>query len=172
MTQTTADPGACGVEHQDCVLESAVETFGSTCNVTLAPAAAEPAKDPAAKALLAVISLVGDIEWSLCLGLPGETATALAAKFAGFEIPFDSPDLGDAIGELANILGGTVKAKLDSRGVRADISLPTVMRGTCVEVLNLQGMPRARTFFESPCGPLWTEVVVGSGLVKTRRPGT
>src|SRR5581483_4177566 len=47
-----------------------------------------------------IISFFGDMPWSLSWVLNEETAPALAQKFAGFEIPFDSPDMGDVTGEL------------------------------------------------------------------------
>ena len=45
------------------------------------------------------------------LGLPRQTASNLVLAFAGCEIDFDSPDMGDAVGELANILAGDFVAR-------------------------------------------------------------
>ena len=70
--------------------------------------------------VLSVISLVGGVDWSIFLGLPKDTAVALAKSFAGFDIPFESDDLGDAIGELSNILAGNVKARLDRVGIKTE----------------------------------------------------
>ncbi len=146
-------------QHWECVVKAATEVFESTCGTQLTLLAEPVAANE--KLILAVIALVGEVEWSLFLGLPGPTATAVAAKFAGFDIPFDSPDMGDAIGEVTNILAGRLKALLDKRGVRADISLPTVMRADGLEVLVQRQSASAKACFDSPIGRLWTGVLAG-----------
>ncbi len=156
-TATTSE-----VEHLDCVAEAAVEIFNITCELTINPLDKEEnlAGDGV---IIAVISLVGDVDWSVFLGLPRQTATSVAAKFAGFEIPFDSADMGDAIGELSNILGGQVKALLDRRSVKADISLPSVMRAENMAVLVQRDVAGTKTCFDSSLGKLWTGAAVGKG---------
>lgn len=104
------------------------------------------------------ISLVGDVDWSLVLSIPRATASELAGRFAGFEIPFDSPDMGDAVGEMANLLAGEVKVQLDGIGLAAEISLPQVFRGEIIEVLQLPHLPSRLLSFECSCGPLWVAV--------------
>ena len=47
-----------------------------------------------------MISVLGDVDWAVFLGLPKATAEAVTEKFAGFAIPFDSNGMGDAVGEL------------------------------------------------------------------------
>ena len=149
-------------EHIECVAEAAVEIFNITCGMTITPLDKEEnlANDGV---IIAIISLVGDVEWSVFLGLPRQTATTVAAKFAGFEIPFDSEDMGDAIGELANILGGQVKALLDRRSVNANISLPSVMRAESMHVLVQRSVSGIKTCFDSELGKLWTGAAVGNG---------
>ncbi len=156
-TETTS-----GLEHTECVAEAAVEIFNATCGVTLEPLA-EVENLAGDGVIIAVISLVGDVEWSVFLGLPKDTASAAAAKFAGFEIPFESADMGDAIGELTNMLAGQVKALLDQRGVKADISLPSVMRADNMSILVQRDSAGEKTCFNSPLGKLWTGVIVGHG---------
>lgn len=100
------------------------------------------------------ISLVGDVDWSLVLSLPRETASELAGRFAGFEIPFDSPDMGDAVGEMTNLLAGEVKVQLDGIGIACDISVPQVFRGDIIEVLQLPHVPSKQLNFECSGGTL------------------
>jgi len=111
--------------------------------------------------IIGIISLVGDAELSVFIGLPRSTATALVAKFAGFEIPYDSSDMGDAIGELANMLGGMTKTLLDTRGIKVNISLPTVIRAQDIHVLTQRGTTSAKIGLSSDTGPLWVGVVAG-----------
>lgn len=145
--------------HWECVVTAATEVFEATCGMKLTPLAEAETTD--GQLILAVIALVGEVEWSLFLGLPSGTAAAAAAKFAGFEIPFESPDMGDAIGEVTNILAGRLKALLDKRGVRTEISLPTVMRADGLHVLVQRQSASAKICFDSPLGRLWTGVLAG-----------
>ena len=140
--------------HSDCVPQAAISILGTTCQVQ---AQEDPAVDEAVlkdAAMLVVISLVGDVSWAVFLGVPCNTAVQLAAKFAGFEIPFDSPDMGDAIGELGNIFAGDVKAKLDAKGVRVEISLPSVTRGEALHMLFPTESPVSQHTFTTSAGKL------------------
>jgi len=158
-TTGTTGTNVLPIEHREYVGEAAVEIFGATCGIQLQRC--EDNEDLGSDGvIIAVISLVGDVEWSIFLGLPRDTAPALAAKFAGFEIPFDSPDMGDAVGELANILAGEVKRKLRAKGVNANISLPSVIRAENLEVLIQRDADAGKMCFGSPIGPLWTGVTV------------
>jgi CheY-specific phosphatase CheX len=91
--------------------------------------------DPSASRVVSVISLVGELDWTLALVLPERTAVAITEKFCGFAIPFDSLDMADVAGELINVLGGDIVAKLDARGIKAQVSLPMAARGSNVEWL-------------------------------------
>lgn len=160
MDETNTEQ-ATSTEHTECVPQAAVEILKVTCGLTL-----EPTDDPGHLTndglIIALISLVGDVEWSIFLGMPPETATAVASAFAGFEIPFESEDMGDAIGELANVVAGQVKTLLDQRSIRADISLPSVIRAEHLEVLSRRASIAHRWCFNTPPGKLWTGVTVGA----------
>ncbi|NLW88016.1 MAG: chemotaxis protein CheX [Planctomycetes bacterium] len=153
MTQTVC-------EYWNCVTASAKDVFASTCGVQLEETPPEEGCENESL-VLAVIALVGDVEWSLFLGLPTGTAVEVAKKFAGFDIPIDSPDMGDAIGEMSNIFGGKVKAMLDPKGVKADISLPTVMRAEGLHMMSQRQTESQKTCYSSPMGKMWIGVVSG-----------
>ncbi len=152
------------LEHSECVDQAAGEIFAATCGAELKEVPDEGGL-AADGVILAVISIVGDVEWSIFLGLPRKTSTSVAEKFAGFEIPFDSEDMGDAIGELTNILAGQVKALLDQRSVKAEISLPSVMRVENLQVLGQRNVSVSKTCWDCSLGKLWT------GVVSLRNPG-
>ena len=83
-----------------------------------------------------IISFVGDLTWSLILVFPHESAEAMAKKFAGFDIPFDSEDMGDVVGELTNVLAGVLCGNLENQGVKSQMSLPTVTRGSFEQLMS------------------------------------
>ena len=86
-----------------------------------------------------IISFIGETSWSLTWVLPREIAPVLAHKFTGFEIPFDSPDMGEMAAELVNVLAGDVVAQLEKRCIKAQMSLPTVARGDYLEFTPARG---------------------------------
>ena len=85
--------------------------------------------------LCGIISFMGDFAWSFMLALPRQTAIDLTVAFTGFELEFDSIDMSDAVGELANILGGDMNARLEALGAKMAMSLPTVARGHDIQLL-------------------------------------
>ncbi|MFP4355088.1 MAG: chemotaxis protein CheX [Phycisphaerae bacterium] len=146
------------IPHYECVTQATEQVISMTCGAQITSLSPEPAADSGAT-IIALISIVGDVDWAVFIGLPESAATTVAEKFAGFEIPFDSPDMGDAIGELTNIFAGQVKALLDAKGVTADISLPSVMRAKGIQMLVQKGGMCSRACYESELGRFWTGVI-------------
>lgn len=149
-------------EHVGCVVDAASSTLEWIAGDSLEYGGEARIEEVLrCEGIIGCISLVGDIEWSLVLSLPKQTATGLAEGFAGFPVPFDSPDMGDAIGELSNLIAGEVKVQLDSIGIAADISLPQVFRGTAIDVLQLPHVPGRVLTFSTSAGPMWIAIAQG-----------
>jgi len=94
-----------------------------------------------------IISFVGDLTWSLILVFPHDSAEVVAKKFAGFDIPFDSEDMGDVIGELTNVLAGVLCGNLEDAGIHSQMSLPTVTRGSDFEMLTSESLLTHKSHF-------------------------
>lgn len=143
----------------DAVKQAVLATFTMICGVE--PSCETDMKEEVCHdGMVGIISFVGDHSWCLMLGLPRETTTRLAIAFAGFEIPMDSVDMGDVIGELANVLAGHVSARLEDAGLIAQMSLPTVARGQNVELLLPHALPTRRMPFLSAQGEFWVKVLM------------
>jgi chemotaxis protein CheX len=118
--------------------------------------------EPADVWIAAGIPFKGSPPWDLTLLLPAATAPALAQAFVGFEIPLDSPDMNDAVGELVNVLAGHVIERLDAAGHKTAMTLPVVERGDQF-VLHPPGF--ASEIFlncQSPPGPFWLRLAIKS----------
>lgn len=113
--------------------------------------------------IVGIISFVGDLMWSLALILPHDSAEKMAQKFAGFEIPFDSADMGDVVGELINVLAGVLCGNLEAAGVKSQMSLPTVARGDAFELMRPDNLVSKRLYFTA--GP--TDFMVDITAMKT-----
>lgn len=171
MTDTvTPPPAAFPAALADAVRAAADEFFGTYCGLALTEQFGRPAADPPV-CIMGVIAFAGDAPWSFALVLPEPTAVAVSGRFAGVEVPFRGPDMGDLVGEVANVLAGLVSARLDAAGVRAELSLPTVARGRDIEFLPPGDAATARVEYDSPAGRLWFELVLARGGLPARRPG-
>ena len=155
----------------DAVRDAAAEFFKSSCNLKYQEHQEHQEDEAPASGMMSTISFLGDQPWSFSLVLPDDTAVALAKAFAGFEIPADSADMGDVIGEVVNVIAGGICARLDARGIKAQMSLPTVVRGANVSVLVPSGALTKRMGFAGPNGTCWFRLVKARRLGPTRQSG-
>lgn len=106
-----------------------------------------------------LISFVGETPCSLIMNFAPETATAMAHHFVGTEIPYDSDDMIDATGELVNIAAGPISASLTAAGMPAHMSLPTVVRGTGIEMTLPGHQPITRLHYACPQGTFHAKIL-------------
>jgi chemotaxis protein CheX len=157
------------------VKQSVGVTIGSLCG-SEATYRSESLPDTPCDGLCGIISFVGEFGWSFLLALPRQTALDLTTAFTGCELEFDSLDMSDAVGELANILGGDMNARLEAMGRKTAMSLPMVARGHDVQLLLPHDVPCERFSFASPAGEFWLKVAMarpagGAFLMPGQDPG-
>jgi len=159
LTTEDTQPNSPHLKHKQCVPESLAETLASMCGIEIESVdERQVSKTAGGGTIIAIISLVGDIEWLVSVGLARAAAVGIVEKFAGMEVPFESDDMGDAVGELVNVLAGEITARLDQRGVRVQMSLPSVVRGDEMEPVRSSESTVVITHFHSPYGRLWCEL--------------
>ncbi|MCP4589999.1 MAG: response regulator [bacterium] len=148
------------VPHGECVPQALQEVLAEVCSLEISP---EPEDESLRRGriVLGIIGLHGDIQWSVSLAFPHEAAVAVTSKFARYEISSEGPDLGDAISELANIVGGRIKQLLCARNLGVSISLPTALGASDFRILHQPRSTTGYTHFNSPAGRLWCRVDVG-----------
>lgn len=119
-------------------------------------------------ALIGIISFVGGEKWSLTMMLTDPVAVTMVEKFCGMALPFDSPDMGDAVGELVNVIAGEVVAQMEKRRMQAKMSLPIVIRGQALELIQERGTAVEHVAYTSSCGPFHVRLTTVSGSVLQR----
>lgn len=140
------------------VKQSIIIAFDKICGTSVEDA---PEKSSAGSdGIVGIISFVGDLNLSLMLGFTPDSAVEIAQKFAGFEIPFDSADMGDVIGEMTNVLAGVINGGLETIGLKTHMSFPTVARGSDVELLLPDNLLSKMMDFEVLDSTFWVKVVV------------
>lgn len=97
---------------------------------------------------------------SLMLAIPRATALQLSEIFIGMEIPFESDDMGDLIGEISNILAGDVAANIEKIGFRGQSSLPTATRGSDLELFMPNKPPTEKMRFGGSLGEFWVNMAL------------
>jgi chemotaxis protein CheX len=105
-----------------------------------------------------VIGFTGDATGCVVLSFSKEVACKAASTFAGMAITLDSPDLVDAIGELANMVAGN--AKKDFEGAHISISLPSVIIGHDHIVGQSRMTPRLLIPCKCSLGEFYVEVAM------------
>ena len=154
MTSNAIDDNVLPQAIVDAVQESLEKTHGAFFSER--PVLGTNGQDhPTGPCIAGIISFLGDVPWSLAWILSRETAPQLAQKFAGFEIPFDSPDMGDMAGELVNVIAGEIVAQLEKRRIKTMMSLPTIARGKPLELVPESGPSIVHLEYTSREGPFW-----------------
>jgi chemotaxis protein CheX len=84
---------------------------------------------PLTSSITGVIGLAGTHKGVLAIHFPKSVAMAITGGFLGMDVEEMNEDVEDAVGELANMLGGNVKAILSDNGRDIELSLPSVISG-------------------------------------------
>jgi chemotaxis protein CheX len=112
------------------LIESAQEIFSTMVMMEISLAAdSNPAPHSLVDSISGVIGLAGTRKGVLAIHLPKKVAISITSSFLGMEVEEMNSDVEDAVGELANMLGGNLKAILSEKGKDISLSLPTTISG-------------------------------------------
>jgi len=106
-----------------------------------------------------IISFSGTVLGTAVVSFHRELAIALVTAFAGCELPVDTPDFADAIGELTNLIVGAAKTEL---GMNASISIPSVIVGRGHIVVRPSDIPCIVVPCKTPAGEFAVEISIKS----------
>lgn len=112
------------------IIESAKEIFSSMMMMEIAVNGQQTTKSMALKeSISGVIGLAGTHKGVLAIHIPNKVAMAITSAFLGMDVDEMNEDVEDAVGELANMLGGNVKSILSENGRDISLSLPSTITG-------------------------------------------
>ena len=116
------------------VLLSAAQDIFETMVYTSIDPCEDPSPHIEGETLLGIITFNGDIEGCFGFCCDKVCAQAVAVDMLGLEPDRDLPveDINDAIGEIVNMLMGSIKAG-DQALSKVKVSIPTVVRGREIE---------------------------------------
>ena len=105
-----------------------------------------------------IIGMSGDVTGSVVLSFPLEAAERMVSLFCGMELPSDSPDFPDAIGELVNMVSGGAKAQFDGKTV--SITTPSVVIGANHRINVPSDTPVIVIPCQTDCGEVALEIAI------------
>lgn len=140
-------------EISNIVRDSVINTFASICGDPLKYVEIEDASKEPLNGIIGNIAVFNqEMTFSLMMAIPKDTSLKISEAFIGMELEFDSDDMGDLIGEIANILAGDVAANIEKIGFRGQSSLPTATRGSDLTLFMPNKPPTVKMKFSSTCG--------------------
>ena len=84
---------------------------------------------PLKNSISGIIGLAGNLKGLLAIHLPNATALAVTTAFLGMDVEEIDDDVRDAIGELANMVAGSLKSAIDPSGSDIKLSMPSAIHG-------------------------------------------
>jgi len=118
------------VDIREKIIEAAKEIFSTMVMMEIS-VDGERATDTVVlyNSISGVIGLAGTHKGVLAIHIPKPVAMAITGSFLGMDVDEINEDVKDAVGELANMLGGNVKSILSENGRDIDLSLPSTITG-------------------------------------------
>lgn len=118
------------MELSEKIIESAKEIFSTMLMMEIAVNGESTTKSVALhESISGVIGLAGTHKGVLAIHIPNKVAMAITSAFLGMDVDGINEDVEDAVGELANMLGGNVKSILSENGRDINLSLPSTITG-------------------------------------------
>jgi chemotaxis protein CheX len=105
-----------------------------------------------------IIGMSGEVQGSVVLSFPSDTAAAIVSLFTGTQLAPGHPDFADAIGELVNMVSGGAKGQFS--GKKVSISCPSVVVGQHHHIARQKEVPCVVIPCTTDCGELAIEVAI------------
>lgn len=149
------------VEHVNPFVTSTMETFTKMIGIDAKPGKLQLKKGSGQDYdITGIIGISGGAKGMVSLSFPKASAVAITNKFVGLNCTEITPDVIDAIGELANIVAGYAKRGLSEFNI--SISLPSVITGAGHHVMEPKDVFSFVVPFDTPAGPFHLAVSLKS----------
>ena len=112
------------------IIEATREVFSTM--VMMDPKDDYPLEEPVKRfkcSITGMVGFAGTYSGVISIHCPVALALKITSNMLGMECEEVDDDLNDAIGEIANMLGGNVKQVLSKGGLDVKLSIPTVIAG-------------------------------------------
>lgn len=121
------------MDYKQKIVDSTTEIFTSMVMMDVERCEDAVVQSPQVDSISGVIGLAGAYKGVLAIHLPNQIALDITSSFLGMDVDEINEDVEDAVGEIANMLGGDVKGFLSDTGSDIDLSLPSTVSGASYE---------------------------------------
>jgi chemotaxis protein CheX len=118
------------VEIQDKMIDATKEIFSTMIMMEINLEEMQENLGSLTNTITAMIGLAGTHKGVLAVHFPYEVAMAITSSFLMMDVTEVNEDVHDAMGEIANMLGGNVKTILSEKGRDIDLSMPSTICGS------------------------------------------
>jgi chemotaxis protein CheX len=105
------------------------EIFSTMVGVELSPSRIADTETTFRECVTAMVGLAGSYNGMISLSTPQRMAMAIASHMLGMDITRCDDDVRDALGEVANMIGGSFKHHFVKDGHEVRLSTPSVISG-------------------------------------------
>ncbi len=105
-----------------------------------------------------MVGLAGTHKGMLAVHFPNSLALAITSSFLGMDVEEVNEDVQDAVGEIANMIGGNVKTILTDKGYDIQLSLPSTISGEEYTFLADDDLQQVVIPFSAPVGRFYVEL--------------
>lgn len=146
-------------EIQEKLVESTNEIFSGMVMMEIAPLDSPPDRlGKLSNSITGMVGLAGIFKGVLAIHLPDAVAMAVTSNFLGMDVGEVNEDVHDAVGEIANMLGGNLKTILSSVGKDIQLSLPSTIAGEEYSYNSRDSGENLILAFQVPVGVFHVEV--------------
>ena len=147
------------IDVSDKIIESTVEIFTGMVMMDIS-VAGEPMTElgQLKHSITGMIGLAGTHKGVLAVHFPNQVAMDVTGSFLGMEVDEINADVQDAIGEIANMLGGNLKTILSDRGKDIQLSLPSTISGEQYSFSSQLDVDQIILPFQAPAGVFYVEL--------------
>lgn len=118
-----------------CISDATKEIFQSMLMSEAHPAAPlQKRSNRFTDSVSGLVGLAGNFRGMLAIHVPNAVAMSITSKFLFMDVEEINDDVKDAIGELANMLAGSVKSMLTETGTGLKLAIPSAISGAEYEV--------------------------------------
>jgi len=105
--------------------------------------------------MTAMVGLAGALSGVLSLRCPAAAAATLASKMLGIDISPTDADTRDALGEVCNVIAGTLKAKVPGLDDACLLSTPTIVCGRDYSLFSISNSTPVSTALQFEGQSVW-----------------
>lgn len=147
------------VDISEKIIESTIEIFSTMVMMDISVEERDVADSGKLHdAITGLIGLAGTHKGVLAIHIPHQVAIAITSSFLGMDVDEINEDVEDAVGELANMLGGNIKAVLAENGRDIDLSLPSTISGASYQLQPSKDVDKVLIRFRTGGGSFLVEL--------------